>query len=435
MNSRALRFDGAGARSGATPDGSAVAPLAARARRVAVLVETASSWGRGVVEGIAAFARQRGDWLVAWELDGASDPSRVLQGWEADGVIAEVVHLQHEQALLRSALPTVNVARMSRFAGTLPRCAADEKMAGKSAARYFVERGFRYFGYCGGASTPLGESDGLEQGYVLELRRCGRQCAVVGPRAGGQAGDLQGFAQQRLLAQWLRGLPKPVGVLAYDEAVGRQLIEACKLAELPVPQQVAVLNAGDDAWCSALSQPPLSSLDLASRCVGEAAAALLDDLLGGGIPPEAPLRLHAGRIVTRQSTDTAAVEDALLATAVQFIREHRCQRIRVDDVVRAAGVSRRALEKGFRRVFGRSPAEEIRRARVDLAAEMLCTTEWSMPEIAVACGLERSEMLTRAFRRELNTTPTRFRRQHQRKPSHDAGHVEKSSRTPPPPRP
>jgi len=59
-----------------------------------------------------------------------------------------------------------------------------------------------------------------------------------------------------------------------------------------------------------------------------------------------------------------------------------------------------------------SPAEAIRRARVDHAAQLLCDTLWAMPRIAAACGFERPELLTRAFRRELMVTPSEFRRQH-----------------------
>jgi LacI family transcriptional regulator len=147
--------------------------------------------------------------------------------------------------------------------------------------------------------------------------------------------------------------------------------------------------------------------------VGEEAAALLDRMLQGAPPPAQPTVVPVNRIITRQSTDTLAIEDELLSAAIQFIRDHRRERIRVSDILRAVPVSRRALEKGFRRLLDRSPAEEIRRARVDLAAELLCATSWPMPQIAAECGFERAELLTRAFRRELGTTPSRFRKTHQ----------------------
>jgi LacI family transcriptional regulator len=106
------------------------------------------------------------------------------------------------------------------------------------------------------------------------------------------------------------------------------------------------------------------------------------------------------------------VEDDLLAAAVRFIKHHCHERIQVGNILEEVPISRRALEKGFRKWLGRSPAEEIRRIRVDRAVQLLCDTSWSMPRIATAVGFDRPELLTRAFRRELSTTPSEFRRRH-----------------------
>jgi LacI family transcriptional regulator len=102
----------------------------------------------------------------------------------------------------------------------------------------------------------------------------------------------------------------------------------------------------------------------------------------------------------------------LLAAAIRFIKHHSHEKIQVSDILRDLPISRRALEKGFRKLLGRSPAEEIRRVRVDRAVQMLCDTSWSMPRIASAVGFVRPELLTRAFRRELGTTPSDFRKRH-----------------------
>jgi LacI family transcriptional regulator len=383
---------------------------------VAVLVETASSWGAGLVEGIAEYARSAA-WSVFWEPRGRTSPPSLPLAWEAHGVIAEITHPQLADEICRAGTPAVDVARFRNCQGPIPHCTSDAKSAAQLAAQYFIERGFRHFGYCGIPSSAA-EVDDFGRCYVAELQHRRRECKLFAPRQ--DYAQMSWFSQQRVLANWLLTLPKPIGILAYDDAQGRQLTEACKQAELQSPHQVAVLGGQHDHLSSSLSHPPLSSLDLAPRRVGEEAAALLDRLLRGERPPDAPIFVPVSRIITRQSTDVVAIEDDLLSKAVQFIRDHRRERIRVDDVVRAVGMSRRALEKGFRQTLGRSPAEEIRRARVDLAAEMLCTTQWSMPQIAVKCGFERPEMLTRAFRRELNITPARFRKKHQR-PQTDLG--------------
>ena len=66
----------------------------------------------------------------------------------------------------------------------------------------------------------------------------------------------------------------------------------------------------------------------------------------------------------RLSTDTLAVTDPYVATAIRFIRESVRSPIQVADVAREAGISRRALERRFAEVVGHSPAHAIQESRL-----------------------------------------------------------------------
>ena len=378
---------------------------------MALLIETSTSWGAGLVEGIAAYARQHAAWSLFWEPRGRYDLLRLPADWEARGVLARVTHQALADDILAAGIPAVDVSWYGYGEGRIPRCTSDECAAGGLAARYFLERGFRSFAYCGSPRRPK-YVDRFGESFVRELAERGHACRVFSPDVSRYA-DLSWFAQVGALAEWLESLPKPVGVLAFDDAQGRQVTEACEYGGMHVPREVAVLGGEQDHLSSSLSRPPLSSIDQSPYDVGQQAAALLARLMQGAPAPGKPLLLPVHRIITRQSTDTLAVDDELLAAALRYIRDNCRARIRVQDVLKSVPVSRRALEKGFRRLLGRSPAEEIRRARVDLAVELLCTTGWSMPRIASESGFDRAELLTRAFRRELKTTPSRFRKAHQ----------------------
>jgi LacI family transcriptional regulator len=117
------------------------------------------------------------------------------------------------------------------------------------------------------------------------------------------------------------------------------------------------------------------------------------------------------RIVTRHSTDTVAMDDGDIALAVRHIREHATASLNVPDLLQVTKVSRRILEQRFQQVLGRSPAEEIRRVRLNRAKELLTITDWKIPGIAAASGFSSAEVLNQIFRRELDTTPTLYRRQ------------------------
>jgi LacI family transcriptional regulator len=115
-------------------------------------------------------------------------------------------------------------------------------------------------------------------------------------------------------------------------------------------------------------------------------------------------------VQARRSSDTLAIDDALVAKAVRWIREHADRRLNVPMVARAVGGGRQRLERRFRRVLDRTVVEEIRRARVDAAKELLQTTQAGLHEIARRSGFSNAALLSVAFQRELGTSPGAYRR-------------------------
>ena len=80
-------------------------------------------------------------------------------------------------------------------------------------------------------------------------------------------------------------------------------------------------------------------------------------------------------------------------------------------VVRELCVCRRELERRFRAVLGRSVLQEIHRARIDQAAELLLSTDLAMPDVAKGSGFSSAQRMAVVFRRVAGTTPAEFRRQ------------------------
>ena len=176
-----------------------------------------------------------------------------------------------------------------------------------------------------------------------------------------------------------------------------------------VPDDVAILCIEHDHLFSSLAPVPLTNLDQDPWRVGYLAAKLLDKLAQGGVPPKQEIRIPPISVVPRLSTDSTAVNDPELSTAIRFIYDNVKSGIVVQDVVKHVGISRRALETRFRNQLDCSPAAFIRKIQLQLVARLLRTTKLSVSQIAFRAGFEYPEVMMRSFKKEYSLTPMGFR--------------------------
>ena len=202
--------------------------------------------------------------------------------------------------------------------------------------------------------------------------------------------------------------PLPLAVVAGDDGTARGVLDALLAAGRRVPGEVAVLGVGDDSAVCELAAVPLSSVDVDPHRLGHLAAARLDKLRGGRPVPDRDAVAPAG-VVVRASTDTLAVDDPDVRTALRVLRESGGVAVRVADLMRATTLDRRTLERRFRKALGRPPAEVLRRHRTARAAELLRTTDRPIGDIARACGFRLPQHLAVAFRAAYGQTPGDYR--------------------------
>jgi len=81
----------------------------------------------------------------------------------------------------------------------------------------------------------------------------------------------------------------------------------------------------------------------------------------------------------------------------------------VDDLARAAGLSRAHFSREFRRAFGESPHAYLLTRRLERAAALLRNTDNSVAEICLAVGLQGIGSFTTSFKRSFGMTPTAYR--------------------------
>ncbi len=83
----------------------------------------------------------------------------------------------------------------------------------------------------------------------------------------------------------------------------------------------------------------------------------------------------------------------------------------VDDMARAAGLSRAHFSREFRRAFGDSPHAYLLTRRLERAAALLRSTDHSVAEICLAVGLQSIGSFTTSFSRTFGMSPTAYRAQ------------------------
>jgi LacI family transcriptional regulator len=379
-----------------------------RRRSVALLIETSNSYSRELLHGIRGYMRQQRHWAVhLTELGRGDAPPQWLANWRGDGIIARIENQLIEQAVRAARLPVVNVSA-ARLAPEFPCIISDSRKVAEIAAKHLLERGLEHFGYCGDNHLPW--SANHEESFVRHLERQGHAPHIF-------PSEPEDFAdwnrERRKLADWLRSLPKPVGIMACHDIRGQQVLDVCAWLGIQVPEEVAVIGQHNDELLCELCDPPLSSVIPNPRRAGFEAAALLDHLIQGKKSTPLIRTIPPVGVATRQSTDVVALGDTRIAAAVRYIRQNACRGIGVDDVLEAVPMSRTLLERRFRKFLGRAPYEEILHLRLNRAKELLArNSDLTIAEIALECGFSCPEYMSAAFKKQLGTSPRAYRLSH-----------------------
>ncbi len=367
---------------------------------VLVLSQSDIGYARQIVRGVLAYAVAHDRWSVRCGAVPRPEMLETLNPGDDGGAVCFFPSEALERAVLKFyRAPVVNVS-FNRPNSLLPRVLADNHEVGRRAARHLLERGFRRFAFAG--NLGHGFAKWRLEGFTDELTGAGYDCDIHS-------------AQPKAMPQWLSQSAKPVGIFTSGDGKARQIADFCHDLDIGVPEQVAVIGVDNDTFICESSYVPLTSVDTRGYDVGHRAAALLDELMQGAMPPDEPIIVPCGEVVTRRSTDTVAVDDPDLIFAMRYIREHACDPMRVDDMLEHMTLARRTLEKRFKRTFGRTLHNEIRRIQIERAKALLAETEMLVPEVAGAAGFCDRKLFTKAFGEATGMPPGEYRARNRRR--------------------
>ncbi len=203
-----------------------------RTPKVILLIETTHAYGRGLIRGIAQYSRHHGPWSFYREAPfyGRQGQSQIrmseLKKINADGII--VREPERIEEFLSLKIPIIISPTLVH--PKIPTILTNADQIGVLAAEHLLERGFKHFAYCG--FEMLAWSLHRHSSFTERIQKAGFQADHFLSSVKQISSPSE--KQRKRLSDWLISLPKPAGIMACNDDMGRSILEACKSAQIPV---------------------------------------------------------------------------------------------------------------------------------------------------------------------------------------------------------
>ncbi len=126
---------------------------------------------------------------------------------------------------------------------------------GEMAAKFFIKRRYRNFAFYGNKGVVWSRE--RAEGFRKEVEKIGGNYFYF------ESENLNGEQwSSSHIDEWLFSLPKPVALFACDDSFALQISEICKINNILIPQEIALLGVDNDELICNLSDPPISSIVL-----------------------------------------------------------------------------------------------------------------------------------------------------------------------------
>ena len=377
-------------------------------KKIMIIIDTSRSSGRKFLSGAERYISTTPNWEVYIQ------PPDYLKK-ETPGFNLGVPIEKFDGLLVRDAVNTakiinVNIPKVINDTRReiIPKTSTiitDSEKIGQVAAEYVLGLGFKHFAYCGYRDFAWSQKRHNVFRNILEDHNIETFSNLENefPK------ERQNITSRWKIAEWIKQLPRPACVFACNDDRAISVLEACKIAGLSVPEEIAVLGVDNDELMCNLSSPSLSSIELDFEAAGFAAARHLNELIQNQVENKV-IHVSPIEIIERRSTDILAVEDKDVVSALIFIRNNFHKPIQVIDVVNATCRSKRELEKRFKKILKRTIKSEIERLRIELIKKKLNNSNQPIYQIANELEFTDAEHFSRNFKKATGLSPSEFRR-------------------------
>lgn len=360
-----------------------------------------------VHQGIADYALKAG-----WHLCADVTKEKVIPwGWKGDGILAWLgAGDDLAQFVVEAKLPTVDFS-FRRPELPFARVLCDHNATAQLAADYFLVRGLTNFMYYSAAKNW--SFDELGTSFAEILKQAGRHCEWIRWHESSSftTGRLQWLDKRRWLASQLKKAAKPLAVFTATDDHALEVLETCEANGISVPEEVSLIGMDNSILAVDAMHTPISSVDRNLGALGYRGAELLDQLMQGKPAPSEPIRIPPAGLIARKSSDLLAINHPGVARSLRYLWENCSRPIGVDDVAKAAAMSRSGLHHAYLAHIGRGPGHELQRARIEKAKRLLVESELKLEDIAERVGYQSGNSFWVAFRNMTGVSPRQYKKQ------------------------
>jgi LacI family transcriptional regulator len=384
--------------------------------KIILLIDISEEYGQNLLKGIVKYSKEFGPWVFCKmpifyrEIHGIEGVISFAKDWGADGIIARLHSESDVKAIVDAGIHLIIEDFKERSLG-VTNITGGYFEAGEMGAEYFINKGFKNFAFYGFKNIVWSRE--RFEGFQNYLSNHGFDVSHLDQDY--QSLNELWYYKPSSLSQWLLSLPKPIAIMACDDERAQHITEACKHAQIQIPEEIAVLGVDNDQMTCNLSDPPLSSINLDTEKGGYEAAHSMDLLITNGIKSPSNIIVKPTHIITRQSTDITSANDQYIAKALKFIHQNIDNKINVSDVLKNVPLSRRFFEIRFQEITGIAVYKYIYNLKIQKFAARLLETDKTITELALESGFAMSNNISRQFKQVKGCTPIEYRKKHKNK--------------------
>ena len=376
---------------------------------ILLMVESSRTCERDFLRGIARYARTHGPWVFYHKPKFYLTSNRrtisiqQVQRFNPDGII--ISDVENMDSILKLELPIIiHTFKSNEY--DFPMVLGDTQQTGKMGAEHLLGLGFKHYAYCGIGNYYWSKERYRSFSHTIQQAGFTVLYYELSPQRIRNARQ----NEFKSLMGWLESLPKPLGLMTCADDCSQYIVEACKIADIHIPEEISIIGVDNDDMICEFSNPALSSIVLNFEAAGYQSAELLDHLISENHVDGESIIVKPTHIEVRSSTDILAIDDPDVATALQFIRTHSNQLIQIADVMNEVICCQRLLHTKFKQTLGRSVHQEIKRVRIERISTMLRETSLSISQIAYKLGYSNANHLARYFQEAMSMTPLAYRK-------------------------